>query len=176
MASNLKVTELDFFQIKENFKSYLKTQQDKGKFTDYDFDGSGMSVLLDILAYNTHYNAINANMAMNEVFLDSAERRNNVVSLAKMLSYIPRSRSAAYTTIDFDVNLPIGSPITLTLDRGTRFQTTVNDKSYYFVALESTTITPQDVTAIDELTGLEMTPVLGSTAYAEGIVELLRCT
>ena len=73
MASNLKVTELDFFQIKENFKTYLKAQQDKGKFVDYDFDGSGMSVLLDILAYNTHYNAMNANMAMNEVFLDTAE-------------------------------------------------------------------------------------------------------
>ena len=157
MASNLKVTELDFFQIKENFKTYLKAQQDKGKFIDYDFDGSGMSVLLDILAYNTHYNAINANMAMNEVFLDSAERRNNVVSLAKMLSYVPRSRTASYSIIDFDVNSPSGSPVTLTLDRGTRFQTTVNDKSYYFVALESTTITPQDVTAIDELTGLEIT-------------------
>ena len=133
MASNLKVTELDFFQIKENFKTYLKAQQDKGKFIDYDFDGSGMSVLLDILAYNTHYNAINANMAMNEVFLDSAERRNSVVSLAKMLSYIPRSRSAAYSMIDFDVNSPSGSPITLTMDRGTRFSATVNDKTYYFV-------------------------------------------
>jgi hypothetical protein len=130
MASNLKVTELDFFQIKENFKSYLKAQQDKGKFTDYDFDGSGMSVLLDILAYNTHYNAINANMAMNEVFLDSAERRNNVVSLAKMLSYVPRSASAAYSIVNFDVNSPAGSPLTLTLERGTRFVSTVGDNQY----------------------------------------------
>jgi hypothetical protein len=180
MASNLKVTELDFFQIKENFKSYLKTQQDKGKFTDYDFDGSGMSVLLDILAYNTHYNAINANMAMNEVFLDSAERRNNVVSLAKMLSYIPRSRSSAYTTIDFDVNSPVGSPITLTLDRGTRFTTTINDKQYSFVNLESKTISPQDITTTDAITGLTTTVpdvyrFSGVTLY-EGTLKTIQYT
>ena len=180
MASNLKVTELDFFQIKENFKAYLKAQQDKGKFVDYDFDGSGMSVLLDILAYNTHYNAINANMAMNEVFLDSAERRNNVVSLAKMLSYIPRSRSSAYTTIDFDVNSPVGSPITLTLDRGTRFTTTINDKQYSFVNLESKTISPQDITTTDAITGLTTTVpdvyrFSGVTLY-EGTLKTIQYT
>lgn len=157
MASNLKVTELDFFQIKENFKTYLKAQQEKGKFTDYDFDGSGMSVLLDILAYNTHYNAINANMAMNEVFLDSAERRNNVVSLAKMLSYVPRSRTAATSSLELLVNAPSGDPVTLTLDRGTRFSTTIDDKSYVFVTLESQTITPKDETVTDELTGITTT-------------------
>ena len=157
MASNLKVTELDFFQIKENFKTYLKAQQEKGKFTDYDFDGSGMSVLLDILAYNTHYNAVNANMAMNEVFLDSAERRNNVVSLAKMLSYVPRSRTAATSVLDLLVNSPSGDPVTLTLDRGTRFSTTIDDKSYVFVTLESQTITPKDETTTDQLTGLTTT-------------------
>ena len=81
----LKVTELDFFQIKDNLKNHLKSLQNQGKFTDYDFEGSGMSVLLDLLAYNTHYNAINANMAINEVFLDSADRRSNIVSHAKLL-------------------------------------------------------------------------------------------
>jgi hypothetical protein len=144
MASNLRVTELDFFQIRENFKSYLKTQQDKGKFTDYDFDGSGMSVLLDILAYNTHYNAINANMGLNEVFLDTAERRNNVVSLAKMISYVPRSVTSAFTTMDITVNSPTGSPVTLTLDRGTRFTTIISDQQYTFVNLDSVTVTPVD--------------------------------
>mgnify|MGYP003341634971 CR=1 FL=1 len=157
MASNLKVTELDFFQIKENFKAYLKAQQDKGKFVDYDFDGSGMSVLLDILAYNTHYNAMNANMAMNEVFLDTAERRGNVVSLAKMLSYVPRSSSSAYSMINFEVNSPIGSPITLTLDRGTRFSTNINNKNYNFVTLESVTIAPQDIVETNQLTGVQIT-------------------
>lgn len=146
MASNLKVTELDFFQIKENFKTYLKAQQEKGKFTGYDFDGSGMSVLLDILAYNTHYNAINANMAMNEVFLDSAERRNNVVSLAKMLSYVPRSRTTASSMVEIVVNSPSGAPATLTLDRGTRFTAVIDDQQYNFVTLESQTISPQDET------------------------------
>lgn len=142
MASNLRVTELDFFQIKENFKNYLKAQQDKGKFVDYDFDGSGMSVLLDILAYNTHYNAVNANMALNEVFLDSAERRNNVVSLGKMLAYVPRSATASFSQVDIIVNSPVGSPSTLTMDRGVRFTTTINDEQYNFVNLESKTIVP----------------------------------
>jgi hypothetical protein len=144
MASNLRVTELDFFQIRENFKTYLKAQQDKGKFTDYDFDGSGMSVLLDILAYNTHYNAVNANMALNEVFLDTAERRNNVVSLAKMISYVPRSVTAPFSTVDIVVNSPTGAPVSLTLDRGTVFNTTIDDQQYTFVNLEGITITPQD--------------------------------
>lgn len=142
MASNLRVTELDFFQIRENFKNYLKAQQDKGKFVDYDFDGSGMAVLLDILAYNTHYNAVNANMSLNEVFLDSAERRNNVVSLAKMLAYVPRSTTSSFAEVDITVSSPIGSPSTLTLDRGVRFTTTLNDEQYSFVNLESKTIVP----------------------------------
>jgi hypothetical protein len=160
MASNLKVTELDFFQIKENFKTYLKAQQDKGKFVDYDFDGSGMSVFLDILAYNTHYNAVNANMAMNEVFLDSAERRNNVVSLAKMLSYVPRSLTAASATLEFVVNEPTNSPVTLTIDRGTTFTTTILDKQYSFVTLESSTITPQDETVTTIVGGSSLTTVV----------------
>ena len=144
MASNLRVTELDFFQIRNNLKAYMKSLQDKGKFSDYDFDGSGMAVLLDLLAYNTHYNAINANMAMNEVFLDSAERRNNVVSLAKMISYIPRSKSASYAIVDIVVNNPVDQPVTLTLDRGTNFSTTISGKQYYFTPLESMTIFPKD--------------------------------
>ena len=80
----INVTELDFFQIKENLKDHLKGLQAGGKFTDYDFEGSGMAVLIDLLAYNTHYNALNANMAVNEVFLDSADRRQNIVSHAKL--------------------------------------------------------------------------------------------
>jgi hypothetical protein len=139
MASNLKVTELDFFQIRENLKDYLKTQT---KFKDYDFDGSGMAVLLDLLAYNTHYNAINANMAINEVFLDSAQLRNNVVSHAKMLGYVPRSKNAAFALIDVVVNNPIGNPSTLTINRGTEFTTVVDGVQYAFTVLESQSISP----------------------------------
>lgn len=139
MASNLKVTELDFFQIRENLKSYLRTQD---KFKDYDFDGSGLSVVLDLLAYNTHYNALNANMAMNEVFLDSAQLRNNVVSHAKMLGYVPRSVNAAFSFIDLVVNNPTGNPSTLTINRGAEFTTVVDGSQYVFTTLESRSISP----------------------------------
>lgn len=139
MASNLKVTELDFFQVRENLKDFLKTQD---KFKDYDFDGSGISVLLDVLAYNTHYNAINANMAINEIFLDSAQLRNNVVSHAKMLGYVPRSMNAAFAYIDVVVNNPTGNPSTLTINRGTEFTTVVDGTQYTFTVLESQSISP----------------------------------
>jgi hypothetical protein len=138
----LKVTELDFFQIKDNLKNHLKSLQNQGKFTDYDFEGSGMAVLLDLLAYNTHYNAVNANMAINEVFLDSADRRSNIVSHAKLLGYVPRSKTAAFATVDITVNSPVGSPSKLTLNRGTEFTTTINDKQYVFTTLDTQTITP----------------------------------
>jgi len=82
MTDRLKVTELDFDQIKTNLKNFLRSQNE---FTDYDFDGSGLSVLLDVLAYNTHYNAYYLNMIANESFLDTALLRNSVVSHAKNL-------------------------------------------------------------------------------------------
>ena len=84
----LKVTELDFDDIKKNLKSFLKAQD---KFKDYDFEGSGMNILLDTLAYNTHYLGFNANMLANEMFLDSASLRSSVVSHAKTLGYETRS-------------------------------------------------------------------------------------
>ena len=143
MASNLRVTELDFFQIRENLKEYLKAQS---KFQDYDFEGSGMSVLLDVLSYNTHYNAINANMAMNEVFLDSAQLRNNVVSHSKMLGYVPRSVNASFAYIDLTVNSPTNSPSTLTINRGTEFNSVVDGVQYTFTVLESQSISPTNGT------------------------------
>ena len=79
-STNLRVTELDFDNIKSNLKAYLQSQSE---FTDYDFEGSALSVLLDILAYNTHYNAIYGNLIANEMFLDTASKRDSVVSLAK---------------------------------------------------------------------------------------------
>ena len=139
MPSNLRVTELDFFQIRENLKTYLQSQS---KFQDYDFEGSGMSVLLDLLAYNTHYNAVNANMAMNEVFLDSAQLRNNVVSHSKMLGYVPRSVTSSFAYLDVTVNNPSGTPSTLTIDRGTQFSSIVDGTQYVFSVLESQSITP----------------------------------
>ena len=108
MAVNLNVTELDFDLIKDNIKNYLRSQS---KYNDYDFEGSGMSILLDILAYNTHYNAMAAHFALNEAFLDSAQIRGNVVSHAKLLGYTPRSASAATAYVNITVNNPIGSPV-----------------------------------------------------------------
>ena len=84
----LDVTELDFDEIKDNLKVFLKGQTE---FTDYDFEGSGMNILLDTLAYNTHYLAFNANMLANEMFLDSSALRSSVVSHAKTLGYVPQS-------------------------------------------------------------------------------------
>jgi hypothetical protein len=139
MSSNLKVTELDFFQIRENLKTYLKSQD---KFKDYDFEGSGISVLLDVLSYNTHYNAIHANMAMNEVFLDSAQLRNNVVSHSKMLGYVPRSKTSSFAFLDLTVNSPTGNPASLTIERGTEFTSVLNNTQYVYTVLESQTISP----------------------------------
>ena len=87
----IDVTALDFDDIKDNLKTFLK-QQDQ--FTDYDFEGSGMSTLLDVLAYNTHYNAVYANVLANEMFLDSADIRNSIVSHAKHVGYTPRSATS----------------------------------------------------------------------------------
>ena len=140
----IKLTELDFFQIKTNLKDHMKSLQGAGKFTDYDFDGSGMAVLIDLLAYNTHYNALNANMAINEVFLDSAESRNNVVSHAKMLGYVPRSQTSSFAKVDITVLSPIGNPSSLILNRGTQFSTIINEKQYIFTTLDATSIAPNN--------------------------------
>ena len=110
------VTDLDFDQIKANLKNFLKGQD---QFSDYDFEGSGMAVLLDVLAYNTHYNAIYANLAMNEAFLDSASKRSNVVSHAKSLGYTPSSARSAIAYVNLTVRNPVGAdgkpPSSLTL-------------------------------------------------------------
>ena len=97
----IQTTELDFDKIKTNLKEYLKGQD---QFQDYDFEGSSLSILLDILAYNTHYNALYTNLAVNEAFLDSAAKRNSVVSIAKELGYVPGSATCAQAIINLVVN------------------------------------------------------------------------
>ena len=96
-SKRLRVTEFDFDNIKENLKTFLKAQS---QFTDYDFEGSGMNILLDTLAYNTHYLGFNANMLANEMFLDSASLRSSIVSHAKMLGYEVSSPRAPIATIN----------------------------------------------------------------------------
>ncbi len=136
---NLRIAELDFDDIKQNLKEFLNSQTE---FADYDFEGSGLSVLLDILAYNTHYNAYLANMVINEMFLDSAIKRSSVVSLAKQLGYTPRSARAAIAKLDVTVNSPDNLPTILTLEKFTPFSTNINGKSYTFYNLETKTTTP----------------------------------
>jgi len=137
MATNLNVTELDFADIKNNLKNFLKQQSE---FSDYDFDGSGLNVLLDVLAYNTHYNAMNAHYSLNESFLDSAQIRGNVVTRAKLLGYTPRSVLSPRATVNIVVNVAgeIGTiPTELTLNRGTKLNTVVGGEEFEYVVLET---------------------------------------
>jgi len=150
---NLRIAELDFDEIKQNLKEFL---QDQDEFTDYDFEGSGLSVLLDILAYNTHYNAYLANMVVNEMFLDSAVKRNSAVSIAKHLGYTPASVRGARAVLDVTVNSPTGNPQTLTLPRFTSFTTTINGTGYTFLNTTERTATPiGTVYTFDDVTVIE---------------------
>ena len=137
MATRLDVTELDFDTIKANLKTFLK-QQDQ--FTDYDFEGSGMSVLLDTLAYNTHYNAFMANMAANEMFLDTAVKRNSVTSHAKALGYTPVSATAATAYVDVAVN--DANTASVLMPAGYAFNTTIDGVTYQFVNTTARTLQP----------------------------------
>jgi len=145
--ANYRVAELDFDTIKINLKRFLTNYRDKDNnliFKDYDFDASSLSILLDLLAYNTHYNAYYTNMVANEMFLDSAVKRESAVSLAKHLGYTPLSYRSARAKVSFNVPNPVGLPSTLTLPRFSPFTTNINDTVYTFVNLDSITIKPQD--------------------------------
>src|SRR5210317_454840 len=138
MASNkLTVSELDFDNIKSNLKTFLQNQSE---FQDYDFEGSGFAVLLDVLAYNTHYLGFNANMLANEMYLDSADIRKNIVSLAKMLGYTPTSPKAATASIDILLNNASGASVTMA--KGTTFTSSIDGTTYQFVTNASHTISP----------------------------------
>ena len=136
MATNdkrSKVTELDFDDIKINLKTFLKAQTE---FKDYDFEGSGMSTLLDVLAYNTHYLGFNANMLANEMFLDSASLRSSIVSHAKTLGYEVSSSRAPIATVDVSLTT---TATTKTMDAGTAFSTSVDGTDYQFVTIADIT-------------------------------------
>ena len=140
MASNkLVVADFDFDIVKSNLKSFL---QDQPEFSDYNFEGSGFAVLLDTLAYNTHYLGFNANMLANEMYLDSADIRKNIVSLAKMLGYTPTSAKSPVANVDILLNNASGA--TVSMAKGTAFTSKVNDVNYQFVTNEDIIMTPQD--------------------------------
>ena len=127
-ASKLRVSELDFDQIKNNFKKYLSEQD---IFRDYNLEGANISMLLDILAYNTHYNAYYMNMLASEMFMDTASIRSSVVSKAKLLNYTPRSMTGSTATLQLSVS-PGDTPSSLIVDKYTKFGTNVNGKSLTF--------------------------------------------
>ena len=140
MAANnaIRVSDINFDQIKTNLKSFLS---DQNEFSDYDFESSTLSVLLDLLAYNTYYNAFYLNMVGNEMFLDSAQLRNSVVSRAKQLNYVPRSARGATATVSVSLDPP-GSPTFFTVAANTKFTTSIDGSSYTFVTKEATALTP----------------------------------
>ena len=135
-SNKLKITDLEFDTIKENLKSFLKSQS---QFQDYDFEGSGMSVMVDLLAYNTHYMGYYANMLGNEMILDSSSLRDSAVSHAKHLNVHPTSVRAAKAKIDF-VFTPPTSPISLLIAKNTKFTSSINGVPYKFVTNKPTTI------------------------------------
>ena len=136
-TGKLSVSELDFDNIKVNLKTFLQSQT---AFQDYDFEGSGLSILIDVLSYNTHYMGYLANMATNELYLDSADIRNNIVSLAKMLGYTPNSPRAPRASVDVVLNNGTGTSVTMS--KGTNFTTNVDGTSYQYINNEDITITP----------------------------------
>lgn len=129
MSNKIQTSELDFDRIKANIKEFLSGQT---VFSDYDFEGSGLSVLMDLLAYNTHYNALYTNLAVNESFLDSAVKRNSVVSLAKMLGYTPRSASSAKAIVNVQTVQATSTPDFVVLPKYSPFGTSVDGVSFTF--------------------------------------------
>ena len=154
--TRLRVTELDFDEIKSNLKTYLKGQN---QFKDYDFEGSGMNILLDTLAYNTHYMAFNANMVANEMFLDSASLRSSIVSHAKTLGYETISSRAPIATLNVSLNT---TAPTKTMSAGTAFTSTVDGTSYQFVTISDITSSNSTGTSVpfDNVTVYEGTYVI----------------
>ena len=141
MVTTIRSTDLDFDTIKNNLKLELKNNTE---FADYNYEGSGLSNLLDVLAYNTHYNALIANMALNESYLTTAQLRSSVVSLAEAIGYMPASKAASSATVNISVNTGnlAGRPSFLSIPRGTKFTTTVDDIAYTFETVG--TINAQD--------------------------------
>ncbi len=146
MANKLNITELDFDSIKTNLKNFLKTTSE---FKDYDFEGSNLSTLMDILAYNTYYNGYYLNMVGNEMFLDSALLRESILSRAKELNYLPQSALAAKAFVNLSITSSASpAPATVTIPKGTVFTSEVGDTTYTFATIKAFTALPTDGTYV----------------------------
>lgn len=135
--TNLKIDGLDFNQIKDNFKTFLKSQT---KFKDYNFEASGLSVLLDVLSYNTYYNSFYLNMISNEAFLSTAQRRNSVVSAAKSLNYTPRSTTSARINVDITLQTSGAGNTNIIIPAYTKFQAATDTGTYSFLNTDPITV------------------------------------
>ena len=140
-----QIANLDYLEIKENLKTYLRSQ---AEFTDYDFEGSALSHILDVLSYNTYYTAFNTNLIANEFFIDSATLRDNVIRIAKQLGYRPRSRVAPKSVVSFsaDITSP-NPPSSYTLQKGSGFVTNFDDKLYSYIVVDDVTAPVDNGTA-----------------------------
>ena len=138
-AHRLDISELDFENIKSSLKRFLSNQT---QFKDYDFEGSSMAVLLDLLAYNTHYLAYNANFVANEMFMDTAQLRSSVASLAKLVGYTPNSARAPIADLKLVINDGTGS--TITIPAGTKFSSAIDGLTYTFVTIGDHVVQPVD--------------------------------
>ena len=157
MAFN-QVNALEFNQIKAQIKEYLKSQD---QFSDYDFEGSSLTVLIDTLAYNTYYTAVNANLAVNEGFLETAVMRENVVKLARMIGYTPKSARSARTTVDIAVQTPFPYPKSVTISAGLVLNFTGLDNNNFVFSI------PTDTSqSVDSLTGIA---TFSNTVLFEGL-------
>ena len=135
MASTIKSSDLDFNNIKANLTAYFRQQSE---FADYDFEASGLSNILDVLAYNTHMNGLIANFALNETFLNSAQLRSSVVSHAEMLGYSPRSKTASRATVNLSMLVTDPArPNIITIPAFTKFNTSIDGSSYQFQIIEN---------------------------------------
>ena len=162
-----QLNSLDFTDIKSTLKEYLRAETD---FTDYDFEGSTLSQLLDVLAYNTYYTAFNTNMVVNELFLDSASLRDNVVSLAKQLGYSPKSITASKANISFGVSIPNNAPQFVILKEGTGFLTNYDETTYQFVVTKDFRAeVANNVAVFNNVEVVEGTLVTTNTTFQSGI-------
>ena len=147
MTTAIKSTALDFNSIKNNLKTSL---ENSGKFTDFNFEASGISSILDVLAYNTHFNALTANFALNESFLSTAQLRSSIVSLAEGIGYIPNSRTASQAIVNLSINLSgvSGRPSTIRINENFKFNTSIDEVNYVFQTRESLVATDAESSGI----------------------------
>jgi hypothetical protein len=142
MSNNVPFTELDFALVKENLKTYLKGQD---RFKGYDFEGTNMNVLLDVLAYNMFQQNVYTNMAFAETFLDSAQLRENVMSHAKELNYVPNSRQSATARLNLRINVDLNpAPASVSIPKGTKFNARCGASTYTFITDKTYTVFPTD--------------------------------